>query len=172
MGWVTLSLRKQTLQADINELNFQDIQLSRKIRGVQRHLSYETSVFDSEKSASLKEARTDYDSAKKGRPSRSEYTAENYNGDEDAAKEAYNQAYDEWKANYDEARENYLADKEEIEDEYDDMKEMLEEEAKNQEDAYNDQKTQVETQRDAENAELQALTDEIKSEIESSAIKF
>ena len=171
MGWVTLSLRKQTLQADINELNFQDIQLSRKIRGVQRHLSYETSVFDSEKSARLKEARADYDEIKKGRPSRSDY--QDQNGElTDEQKEKYNEAYEDWKTDYNEAREEYLAEKEEIEDEYDDMKEMLEEEAKNQEDAYNDQKTQVETQRDAENAELQALTDEIKSEIESSAIKF
>ena len=155
MGWVTLSLRKQTLQAEINELNFQDIQLSRSIRAVHRHLAYETSIFESEKSAQLKDAKAEYNKAKAGRPKVSD-----------------TEAYEEWKVDYEEAKEKYLEDKELIEDYYDDIKTELEEEAKNKEDEYNDEKTEVETQRDAMNAELQAITDEIKSEIESSAIKF
>ena len=155
MAWMTLSLRKQTLKAQINSLNFEDIQLSRKVRAVHRNLSYQQSVFDATKKAELRDAKADYMEVRNARPS-----------------DVKSDEYEEWKVEYAAAQEDYQSAKEDIEDYYDSVKEEIEAEAQDEEDALQDQITRTETQRDAMNAELQAITDQVKTEIEAAAIKF
>ncbi len=154
MGWITLSLRKQTLKAQISELNTEAIQLSRKQRSVHRHLSYEESVFDAQKKNELRQAKATYMQMRNARP------------DVDSA------SYEAWKTAYAEAQEDYQAQKQDIEDYYDEIKEEIEADSQDEEDAIEEEITRTETQRDAMTAELQALTDQIKTEIQSTAIKF
>ena len=154
MAWMTLALRKQNLKAEINSLTLEDIQLSRKVRSVHRTLSYEQSVFSSEKKSELRDAKSAYLEIRKQRP------------------DVDSEQYEQWKVEYAEAQEDYQAQKQDIEDYYEDLNTQIEEEAQDEEDALQEQITRVETQRDAEQAELQAITDQIKTEIESSAIKF
>lgn len=154
MAWVTLALRKQTLQAEINELTYQNIELSRNLRQVHRHLSYETSIFEGAKSRELKEIKGEYDELRKNRVSVGE------------------EGYQEWKDQFEIAREEYQAQKQDIEDYYDVVKKELEEEAQADEDRINDEQTRVETQRQAMQSELEAIKEEIKTEIQNEAIKF
>ena len=154
MGWITLSLRKQTLKAQISELNTEDIQLSRKQRSVHRHLSYEESVFDAQKKNELRKAKSTYMQMRNLRP------------------DVDSEEYDEWKTAYADAQEDYQAQKQDIEDYYDELKEDIESDSQDEEDAIEEEITRTETQRDAVTAELQALTDQIKTEIQSNAIKF
>ena len=155
MAWMTLALRKQVLKAQISELNYEDIQLSRRKRGVHRHLSYETSVFNADKKAQLRAIKAPLLEVRNRRPDITD-----------------KEAYEQWKVEYAEAQETYQAQKQDIEDEYEDYQTDAEEEAKDEEDAIDEEQTRVEAQRDAMNAELQAITDQIKTEIEQSAIKF
>ena len=159
MSWVTLSLRKQTLKAEISELNFEDIQLSHQKRAISRHLSYEKSIFSREKKASLAEAKTTYLNV---RDERKTIDTSDTNSTE----------YKDWSARYSEAEMDWKQQQEEINDYYDQIQEDLEAEANDREEEIDEEITTVETQRDAMNAELQAITDEVKSEIENSAIKF
>ena len=154
MGWVTLSLRKLTLKAEINQLNFQDTQLSRQIRGIHRHLSHDTSIFQADKAKELASAKEGYLEVRDRRPS------------VDSAE------YEKWKVEYANAKEDYQAQKQDIEDYYDGVLEQLEEEANDQETIIQEQQATIEAQRDAMSAELESITEEIKNEIEQSAIKF
>jgi hypothetical protein len=156
MAWITLALRKQTLKAEISDLNFEDLQLSREKNAVHRHLAYEQSIFEAQAKRELKEAKeaSGLEELKKNRPS------------------VQDDSYEEWKVEYAEAKEEYEAYKQDILDMMDEIKTELEEEAKEKEEAIDEQITIVETQRDAMNAELQAISDQIKTEIENSAIKF
>lgn len=154
MAWLTLALRKQTLKAQITELNYDDIQLSRRKRSVHRHLSYEQSTFNSMKTAELRNAKSEYLEIRNRRP------------------DIDSEEYEEWKVEYSAAQEDYQSEKAGIEDYYEDLNQEAEAEAEDEENALDDEITRVETQRDAMNAELQAITDQIKTEIEASAIKF
>ena len=151
---MTLALRKQSLKAEINSLNFDDIQLSRKVRAVHRNLSYEQSVFSAQKKLELRAAKSEYMAIRNERP------------------DVDSEDYEDWKVEYAAAQEDYQAQKQDIEDYYDDLNEEIESEAQDEEDAIQEQITRTETQRDAMSAELQAITDQIKTEIEGSAIKF
>ena len=154
MAWITLALRKQTLKAEINSLNYEDIQLSRQQRAVHRHLSYEQSVFSAEKKDKLRDIKAEYDAVRNKRP------------------DVKDEGYEDWKYEYAKAQEDYQAFKQNIEDYYDDVNSDLEADAQDEEDEIQEQITMVETQRDAMSAELQAISDQIKTEIDNSTIKF
>ena len=154
MAWITLTLRKQSLKSQVTELNNESVQLSRQQRSVHRHLSYEESAFDTAKKSELRKAKSAYLKIRNERP------------------DVDSEEYEEWKVEYSAAQEDYQAQKQDIEDYYDDVKEEIEQEAQDEEDAIQEEITRTETQRDAMNSELQALTDQIKTEIQDSAIKF
>ena len=155
MAWIILALRKQTLQSSVNELTYQDIQLSRRVRKVHRHLAHEKSTYNAAKKAELNAAKSDYMKIRDARP-----------------KDHKSEEYTAWNDMYNDAREDYQAAKEDIEDYYDDIMEEIEAEAQDEEDQIQEEITETESQRDAMNAELQAIRDQIKTEIEGSAIKF
>ena len=155
MAWITLALRKQSIQRDISEKNCYILELSRSIRATHRHLSYDQSIYNHDKTAELRDAKEAYNQAKQNRPDVSD-----------------SEAYEKWKVDYTQAQEEYQAKKCDIEDYYDGINQDLEEEAQMEEDHFNELKTQAETQRDALNAELSALQDEVKTEIQNEAIKF
>ena len=154
MGWISLALRKQALKSQINELNYEDIQLSRKKRAVHRKLSAEQASYNADKRAELKDIKEVYLKVRGARP------------------DPKSEEYQDWYYEYQCAQEDYQSQKQDIEEYYDDLNEEAETEAQDEEDAIDDEVTRVEAQRDAMNAELQALTDSIKTQIEASAIKF
>lgn len=152
MAWITLALRKQTLKAEVNSLNYEDIQLSRKVRSVHRHLSYQQSVFNAAKTRELREVKAKYMEVRNARP--------DIDSDE----------YNEWQLEYRDAQEDYQEQKQNIEDYYDDLNEEIETEAQDEEDELQDQITTTETQRDAMSQELESIKEEIKEEQKNSAI--
>jgi hypothetical protein len=154
MAWITLSLRKQSLQSEVNGLNNEDVQLSRQQRAVHRHLSYEESVFDTKEKADLRKEKAAYLEIRDNRP------------------DIDSKEYEDWKQKYAAAQEDYMAKKQDIQDYYDGVREDIESEAQDEEDRIQEQITRTETQRDAMSAELQSLTDQIKTEVQSEAIKF
>lgn len=155
MSWISLALRKQALKAQINELNYEDIQLSRKKRSVHRHLSRDKAASNADMKSELSAIKSEYLEVRNSRP-------EDIKSDE----------YQEWAVKYNEAKEDYESRKADIQDYYDDYNEEIEAEAQDEEDYIDDEITRVEAQRDAMNSELQSITDSIKSQIESDAIKF
>ncbi len=155
MAWMSLSLRKQNLKGSINEHTYNDIQLSRKLRQVHRHLSHEKSVFNAEMKKELADIKSTYMEVRKRRPS-------------DPKSEEYSQ----WSQEYADAKEDYSAAKQDIQEYYEDLNTDQEEEAQDEEDTIQDSITREETQRDAESAELQSITDQIKTDIENNALKL
>ncbi len=150
-----LSLRKQSLNADISEETMNILNCSRKKRQVHRRLSYEQSSYKKDKTAELSAAKSVYMEVRNSRPDRSNQDA-----------------YNAWQEQYNDVREDYMAQKEDIESYYDDINEEIEQEAQDEEDYIAEEQERAETQRDALNAELQALSDQIKTEIQNNAIKF
>ena len=154
MAWIALALRKQSLKAQINELNYEDIQLSRKKRAVHRHLSRSKAEYNADKKAELRDIKSEYLETRNKRP---EVSSDDYN---------------QWASDYAVVKEDYESRKADIEDYYDDLNEDIEAEAQEEEDYIDEEITRVEAQRDAMNAELNTLNDSIKTYIESDAIKL
>ena len=80
MAWVTLALRKQTLQSEVNELTYQDLELSRKLRQVHRHLSYETSIFNGYKRMEINSHKEAYDAYRNSKESKDSYNPDDHEG--------------------------------------------------------------------------------------------
>ena len=155
MAWMCLALRKQSLKSSVNELTYEDIQLSRKVRGVHRKLSHEKASYNAAKKSELRDIKAAYMEVRNARPG-------DIKSDE----------YQQWQVEYAAAQEDYQAAKQDIEEYYDDINEEIETEAQDEEDALQEEITETESQRDAQNAELQTITDQVKTEIEGAAIKF
>lgn len=154
MGWVALSLRKQSIKAAIADDELRLLQISRNIRSIQRHSGYDQSVFNSQKTQELNDAKEAYDEVRDRRPS--------VDSDD----------YAEWKEEFAEAKEDYEAQKVDINDYYDGISEELEQDAQEQQTALEDEQTQVETELQALQAELESVSEAISNDIKSSAIKF
>ena len=154
MGWVSLSLRKLSLRANVSNLELRDIQISRTLRQTQRQLSYEQSIMKNNRSGELRDIKEVYDEIKGDRP---EMDSEEYN---------------EWYMEYQDAREQYEFEKNEIQTYYDDQLAMLEDEAADKEALLQEEQTTVEAQLEAARAELEAVSEQISADIEDSAIKF
>ena len=154
MGWVSLSLRKQTLKECISTEELRLLHISRQIRGAQRELSYEKSVFTRDKNEELKFASQEYDELREDRPSL------------DSSR------YDDWKEKYDDARIEYEREKVEINEYYDQQMSDLEQEAQDMQSQLEDEQTQIEAQKKAMEAELQTVSEAIQQEIQNSAIKL
>lgn len=152
MGWTTLTLRKQNLKADINLYEFQDIQLSRQLRAVSRHLTYDQSVQNAAKTEEVNAAKETYDSVRKQRP--------DIDSDE----------YADWKQQYDDAQTDYQAQSQDIKDYYDSVMKDLEDESADEENAIQDEQTSLEAQLQAIREELEVVNEQIKSDISSDKI--
>ena len=215
MAWITLSLRKQNLKSETNELELRDITLSREKRSIERNLAYQKSVIETEEDIELKNAKAEYDEIKKKRPmqstvngnsyyfaTRSDYEKAMKAGDaaaekaesqgksqkninkakENAIKKAkvtklsdedeYKSKYDEWKEQYNTAKENYEEQSTNTKDYYDDMKEEIEEEATDKQTQIEEEQTIVETNLQDLNQELSSISEQIGTDVQSSAIKF
>ena len=133
MGWVSLSLRKQTLRAEINAKELRDIQLSREIRAIHRNLSYDQSVYNKDKKRELAAAKEGYMEL------RNERTENNYEYGSDE--------YNEWYLEYQEAQTDYQEAKVEINEYYDDIMAEIEEEASDREAQLQEEQTQLENER-------------------------
>ena len=163
MSWIALSLRKQSLKSEIAESDIQNIKLSRQIRSSQRSLSTNLSAFNARQSKEIRELESEalnghaksYNEHMAARPS-------DINSDE----------YKTWKAELDLLQEDINKAKEAVEEYYDGIQEKTETEAKDYQQTITERQDMLETQRMDMNAELQTLQDEIKTEIEQSAIKF
>ncbi len=154
MGWVTLQLRKLSLRTNINGLQLQDLNLSREINGISRHLSYETSLLNAKKAAALKKAKEKLIAKNDERPS------------VDSAN------YSTWLAEYNELKSQYDSERVDISDAADDEQSTIEEESKDRQTAKEEEQNVVETQLDASNQELSSIADQISTEIQNTALKF
>ena len=154
MGWVTLTLRKLTLRAEVNSLELRDLQISREIRKNQRNLSYEQSVFNNSKKQELAAAKADYLEIRDQRPDTS--------SDE----------YSEWQLDYSAAQEDYQAQKQDINDYYDDIMSELEEAATDEETRLQEEQTTLEAQLEAMRSELESVNEQISSDIDSSKLNL
>ncbi len=154
MSWVTLTLRKLTLRAEINSLELRDIQMSRQIRSIQRNLSYEQSVFNNSKKHELADAKSSYLEIRDNRP------------------ETDSEEYADWQLDYSAAREDYEAQKQDINDYYDDILSELEEAATDEETRMQEEQTTVEAQLEAMRGELETVNEQISSDIESSKLNL
>jgi hypothetical protein len=154
MGWVSLSLRKLSLRANVSNLELRDIQISRTLRQTQRQLSYEQSIMKNDRAGQLRDIKEVYDAIKADRP------------------EIDSDEYNEWYMEYQDAREKYEFEKNEIQTYFDDQLAMLEDEAADKEALLQQEQTTVEAQLEAARAELEAVSEQISADIESSAIKF
>ena len=68
MSWITLSLRKQDLKLQANDLELQDISLGREERTIQRNMAYQKAVVEAEESAQLHNVKEEYKRIKEQRP--------------------------------------------------------------------------------------------------------
>ena len=96
MSWISLALRKQALKSQINELNYEDIQLSRKKRSVHRHLSRDKASYNADQKAELADIKAVYMEIRNQRPA------------VDSAE------YAQWSADYADAKEDYEMQKADI----------------------------------------------------------
>ena len=158
MAWVSIALRKQVLNSEVNSATYELLRLSREKTKLHRHKSYELHRLQRQKNEELEEAaeETRWNELKAQRKERSYSDSD----------------YEEFKTDYEEAHEEYLDASNRIKDIYDDLQTDLEEEIQMEEDAIEEQKTITETQRQALNDELQALQEEVKTEIQNETIKF
>lgn len=200
MSWITLSLRKQDLKLQANDLELQDISLGREERSIQRNMAYQKAVVEAEESAELHKIKEDYKNAKNQRPTKATIdgrvyyfkTKSNYEkylsggkltkysfgskkvGEEDNDdSKKFQEYYDEWKDNlYESAKETYQEQSTYIKDMADDDKEDIEQEATEKQSQIQEERTIVETQLQDINQELSAVSEQINADIQTSAIKF
>ena len=154
MGWVTLTLRKLTLRAEINSLELRDLQLSRKTRSIQRNLSYEQSIYNNSKQHELNAAKSAYLEIRDNRP------------------ETDSADYADWQLDYSAAREDYEAQKQDINNYYDDILSELEEAATDEETRIQEEQTTLEAQLEAMRSELESVNEQISSDIDSSKLNL
>ena len=154
MGWISLTLRRQSLQAAIQEHELRDIELSRQTRRVHRQLSYDQSICDADKTSELRAIKESYIAIRDQRP--------DVSSDE----------YQEWSQEYANAKEDYEAQKLDINDYYDGINEELETEATDEETRLQDEQTTLEAQLEAMRAELDTVKEQISSDIDSSKISL
>ena len=157
MGWVTLNGRTLTLRTDINQMELQDIALSREIRGIQRNLSYQQSVYNKEKKRDLANAKREMNQVREAKPEDAKYGSN---------------AYNEWNTTYQEKRSEFEEQKVEIEDYYDGLLEEIEQEATDRETEKQEEQTVLEANLEAQRAELDVVKEQVSSDIDSSTIKF
>ncbi|MBQ8848603.1 MAG: hypothetical protein IJ003_06630 [Candidatus Gastranaerophilales bacterium] len=158
MGWVSLSLRKQTLRAEINAKELRDIQLSREIRAIHRNLSYDQSVYNKDKKRELAAAKEGYLELRANKPERSD--------------DPNDTAYSDWYLEYQDAQADYQEAKVEINEYYDDIMAEIEEEASEREAQLQEEQTQLEAQLEAMRAEFDSVKEQISADIQSSTPKF
>ena len=127
MGWVSLSLRKLSLRANISNLELRDIQISRTLRRTQRTLSCEQATLRKDRSIRLEQERQKFLAAKEGRP-----------------EDRNSQEYQEWYEAYQTAKEEYEYEKMDIQNEIDDELARLEDEAADKEAQLQQEQTTIE----------------------------
>ena len=155
MSWLPLSLRKLTLQHEISQDNFDLIVFSKNLRKVHNNLSHDKVKFEGVKTDEMDTAKADYEKLRDERPSQDDKTK-----------------YNAWKDKYNDAKDKWEDKKLEIENYYDKIFTEIEEDAKNEETHIQEMQTDTETQRDSKNSEMNSISDQIKSGIESNAIKM
>lgn len=198
MAWITLSLRKQSLKAETNDLELQDLTLSREKRSIQRNLAYQKSIMQSQENSEISAAKEEYNKVKKERPmagsfngetyyfkTRSAYDAQydkykklsgnskkNFKPSNTITKENYDKVKEDWDKKNDAVNQDYKEAAEDIKTYYDSVKEDLEEEATDRQTQIEEEQTVVETNLQDINQELSSVSEQIGTDIQSSAIKF
>ena len=154
MGWITLTLRKKSLQLNIQEYELRDIELSRQQRRVHRQLSYDQSVCEADRTEELRVSKEKYVAVRNARPS------------------VQSEEYAEWSVEYAIAKEVYEEEKLYINDYYDGINEELETDATDEETRIQDEQTSLEAELEAMRAELETVKEQISSDIDSSKINL
>lgn len=158
MGWVSLTLRKESIRESIQNGQLDDINLSRKIRQNSRQLSLDQTLAQNEMQRQINAAKDEsgYQELQKQRKDMSV-------SDPD---------YENWSKEFSNAQEDFQELKTNIQAEFDIILQNLEEEATDKEQRMSDEQTILEANLEAWNQELQAVSEAISSNIESSKIKL
>ncbi|MBQ2983252.1 MAG: hypothetical protein IJD57_00440 [Candidatus Gastranaerophilales bacterium] len=158
MGWVTLTLRKESLRQSIHDGQSDDTRMSRTIRANSRQLSLDQTLKQNELQRLIKDAKEDtgYLALEEERKSMS----------------VSDPGYEQWSEEFKQAQEDFQEAKVNLQDEYDIILQNLEEEATDREQRMSDQQVILEANLQAWNAELEAVNEAISSEIEAQKIKL
>lgn len=154
MGFGTLLMGSKEERYNVNFGNLNVMQLSRQKTNNSKHLSYEQTIFNNDKSQELREAKEPLDSLRKDRPP--------VDSDE----------YKEWQQNYNDAKEDYEAQKVDINDYYDGIMNELEEESTDEETRITTNSDQIQAYVEYASQMQQSEAQGVSSDIQNSTPKF
>ena len=164
MGWVTLTLRKLSLTESIQNGEMQNLNYSRRLRGIQRQLSFDKTVVMNDRQEEIELAKEDYDDWYDKKPEKT-----NEDGTEN---EDYDKDYEEWSDTLRDKSEEYQDAKLDIETTYDIVLQNIEEAATELETDIQEQQTTLEANLESWRSELESINETISSDIKSSTIKL
>lgn len=159
MGWITLTLRKQTLLIEHNELELEDLELSRQLRRNSRFLNKETVKLNTQKQCELTTSgiKKEYDAICKDKRRNADTTSEEYK---------------KWYQDYADAKQAWEDEKDRIKTEYEDKQAVLEEEATDMETDIQTIQTQVEARMESVAQEIDSIKEQISTDIQNTTIKL
>lgn len=170
MGWVTLTLRKQTLRAQMNSYEFQDLTLSMQRRSLERQKSYDLSSLKVQQASLFAPVKDEYQKAK---DEYQDYLRNKYSSDEDdSSSSSSNNELNLMQMDYQAAKEKYEEDKAAIEDYIDTIKEEVEAEATDKETKLDEEQTEIESILQSVQKEMESVDQQIGTDVQNSAIKF
>ena len=152
MAWITLNLRHKSLNPEINCLELADMQYSRDIRQIQRHLSLEKAIINTAKKKEINEATKDYKELRDQREERKE--------DKDYLQELAD------------AKEKAEEKKVDINDYYDMRNSEVEEEATDEENYIGQLQSTIEVQLEAIRNEVQVVKEQVSKDIQEERINL
>ncbi len=152
MAWITLNLRHKSLSPEVNCLELADMQYSRDIRQIQRHLSLEKAIINAAKKKEINEATKDYKELRDQREERKE--------DKDYLQELAD------------AKEKAEEKKVDINDYYDMRNSEVEEEATDEENYIGQLQSTIEAQLEAIRNEDQVVKEQVSKDIQEERINL
>ena len=160
MGWVTLTVRKQSLKRQHNDYELQLLEISHSRRQLSRGKQSELSLMNYDKQTEIENLKdsTGYNEYKE------EYQQALKDGDKESVSEAA-QAYSAAKADFDEQKE-YVTQY------YDNESEELESETTERENDLDEEQTQIEAIIESISQEIESVGQQISSDIQGSTIQL
>ncbi len=152
MAWITLNLRHKSLNPEINNLEKADMQYSRDIRQIHRHLSLEKARINAAKKKEINEATKEYKELRDQREERKE--------DKDYLQELAD------------AKEKAEEKKNDINDYYDTKNSDVEEEATDDENYIQELQSTIEAQLEAIRNENQVVKEQRSKDISEEKINL
>lgn len=162
MGWVTLALRKQELITAHNELEYQDLDISRRKRQMLRQYNNEASDLRMQERVALNNENAEYQEAREALKNAYHVGSDSQTQDE---KTDYQNALAELQQEHQVERSN-------MQTEWEDDITTVEQEAKDIETDYDCQQSEIEAEMESVAQELEAVKQQISTDIQNSTISL